>query len=55
VIAPVLLAFDTPFPQYVWKSRDARPATGTDDFAVLCPPHAGAEIVKLAFNPTSGG
>lgn len=55
VIAPVLLAYDTPFPQYLWKSRDAGPATNTDEFAVLLAPGQGEAARKLAFEKDSGG
>jgi hypothetical protein len=55
VIAPVLLAYDTPFPQYIWRSRNVSPAKNTDDFAVLIPPHAGESARKLAFQKESGG
>lgn len=55
VIAPVLLGFDTPFPQYVWKGKDASAATGTDDFAVLIAPYKAHEVQALAFDKESGG
>ena len=55
VIAPVLLGFDTPFPQYVWKSKDASAATGTDDFAVLIAPYKAHEAQTIAFDKESGG
>lgn len=55
VIAPVLLAYDTPFPQYLWKSRDASPATHTDEFAVLIAPGQSVAARALAFSKESGG
>ena len=55
VIASTLLAFDTPFPQYLWKSRDATPATDTEQFAVLIAPGQSAAARQLAFSKDSGG
>lgn len=55
VIAGVLLAYDTPFPQYLWKSRTASPATETKEFAVLLAPGQAAEARALAFKRDSGG
>ena len=55
VIAPTLLAYDTPYPQYLWKSRDASPATNTDEFSVLISPGQAAAVRALAFSKDSGG
>jgi len=55
VIAPTLLGFDTPKPQYLWRSVDERPATDDDEFAVLLPKGAGAMAMAMAFSKESGG
>lgn len=55
VICGTLMAYDTPYPQYLWKSRDAGPATRTDEFAVLLAPHQAAEARAMAFQKSSGG